>query len=65
MRFSTRPIEGQRSNADDAGMSSKVTVCETCGEPVDPNTVVVIPTSAGDTVVRHRRCHMLELLERA
>jgi hypothetical protein len=45
--------------------SSKEPVCETCGEPVDPNTVVVIPTSAGDTIVRHRRCHMLELLERA
>jgi hypothetical protein len=45
--------------------SSKESVCETCGQPVDANTVVVIPTSAGDTIVRHRRCHMLELLERA
>jgi predicted RNA-binding Zn-ribbon protein involved in translation (DUF1610 family) len=45
--------------------SEKEPVCETCGQPVDPSSVVVIPTSASDTIVRHRRCHMLELLERA
>jgi hypothetical protein len=59
-------LKSGRSDADDAGMSSsKESVCETCGEPVDPTTVVVIPTTAGDAIVRHRRCHMLELLERA
>jgi hypothetical protein len=60
------PLQGGRFGADDGGMSSsKETVCETCGEPVDSSTMVVIPTNAGDTIVRHRRCHMLELLERA
>ena len=58
-------LKSRRFDADDAGMSSKEPVCETCGQPVDPTTVVVIPTTAGDTIVRHRRCHMLELLERA
>ena len=59
-------LKGGRFDADDGGMSSiKEPVCETCGQPVDASTVVVIPTSAGDTIVRHRRCHMLELLERA
>jgi hypothetical protein len=59
-------LQSGRFGADDAGMSScKEPVCETCGQPVDPTTVVVIPTGAGDTIVRHRRCHMLELLERA
>ncbi len=59
-------MQSQRSDADDAGMSSsEESVCETCGRPVDATTVVVIPTSAGHTIVRHRRCHMLELLERA
>jgi hypothetical protein len=48
------------------GMSTeKETVCESCGQPVDPSTTVVIPSGTGGEIVRHRRCHMLELLERA
>ena len=45
-------------------------VCEICGQPVDPTgeaepMVVVIMTSQGQEFVRHERCHMLELFERA
>ena len=56
-----------RLGADDAGISiEQETVCESCGQLVaDPSTLVVIPTSDGQKIVRHRRCHMLELLDRA
>jgi hypothetical protein len=45
-------------------------VCEICGQPVDGTgdakpMVVVIMTSQGQEFVRHRRCHMLDLVERA
>jgi hypothetical protein len=45
--------------------SDKATVCESRGQPLDAENGVVISTSAGQEIVRHRRCHMLELLERA
>jgi len=46
------------------------TVCEVCDRPVEGTsdakpTVVVIMTSQGQEFVRHRRCHMQELLDRA
>ena len=45
-------------------------VCEICGRPVHgisdaKPTVVVIMTSQDQEFVRHRRCHMQELLDRA
>jgi hypothetical protein len=41
-------------------------VCESCGEPLDDaEMMVVIQTGTSQEIARHRRCHMLELLERA
>jgi hypothetical protein len=41
-------------------------VCESCGQPLDEaRTTVVIQSGDGQLIARHRRCHMLELLERA
>jgi len=42
------------------------TFCERCRQPLeDAKTMVVIRTSDGEAVARHRRCHMIWLLERA
>jgi hypothetical protein len=42
------------------------TICERCREPVDDaKMMVVIQTSDGEAIARHRHCHMLELLDRA
>jgi predicted RNA-binding Zn-ribbon protein involved in translation (DUF1610 family) len=41
-------------------------VCESCGQAIDDaKSMVVIMASQGQELVRHRRCRMLELLERA
>ena len=40
-------------------------ICDSCGRPVDAATIVLLFTRDGHKLVRHRRCHMLELLERA
>ena len=52
--------------ADNPGMATKKeSACESCGQPVDLETIVVVYTRDGHKLVRHRRCHMLDLLERA
>jgi hypothetical protein len=58
-------LQARRFGADDGGMDTKGTVCDTCGRPVDTVTIVVLFTRDGHKLVRHRRCHLLELLERA
>jgi hypothetical protein len=59
-------LQGQRLSADNPGMATtKDTACESCGQLVDLETIVVLYTRDGHKLVRHRRCHMLELLERA
>ena len=64
-------LQGDPFAADDDGMSTEQeTVCEICGRPVHgisdaKPTVVVIMTSQDQEFVRHRRCHMQELLDRA
>jgi hypothetical protein len=63
-------LEKNASRADDRGVSTgEESVCEICGQPVDDTgdvkSMVVIMTSQGQEFVRHKRCHMLDLLERA
>lgn len=51
--------------ADDRGMGEE-RVCEICGQPLDDaKSMIVIMASQGQEFVRHRRCHMLELLKQA
>ncbi len=63
------PLQPRAAPADDTGVSSQpepTTICESCGQPLDDATMmVIIKTSTGQEIARHRRCHMLELLERA
>ncbi|MFL5332634.1 MAG: hypothetical protein ACJ8H8_05545 [Geminicoccaceae bacterium] len=41
------------------------TVCESCGQPLnEAKATVVIQAGDGQLIGRHRRCHMLELLDR-
>jgi hypothetical protein len=59
-------LQGQLFGADDPSMATKKeTACESCGQPVDLETIVVLYTRDGHKLVRHRHCHMLDLLERA
>jgi hypothetical protein len=63
-------LQSHASCADDSGVSThEDPVCEICGQPVgnggDVESMVVIMTSQGQEFVRHQRCHMLELLDRA
>ena len=46
-------------------MTTPITVCDRCREPLDDKTTVVIQMSTGQEIARHRRCHMLWLLDRA
>jgi len=46
-------------------VSNEETPCDSCGKPLDADTVVVIVHADGSKIVRHRECQMLELLERA
>jgi hypothetical protein len=46
-------------------MATDDPVCDCCGKPLDDKTAAVILTHEGRQVARHRRCHMLDLLERA
>jgi len=46
-------------------MTSPITVCDCCREPVDEKTAIVISTPDGRQIARHRRCHILWLLDRA
>jgi hypothetical protein len=52
---------------DDNGMSTREErVCEICGQPLDDGkSMVVVMATQGQEFVRHRRCHMLDLLKRA
>src|SRR5690348_3139838 len=71
VRIGRSALHGDRFDADADGMSTgQETVCEVCDRPDEGTsdakpTVVVIMTSQGQEFVRHRRCHMQELLDRA
>jgi hypothetical protein len=64
-------LQNHASQADKSGVCTREDpVCEICGQPVGGTggarpMIVVIMTSQDQEFIRHRRCHMLELLERA
>jgi hypothetical protein len=46
-------------------MTAPNPVCDCCCEPLEDETAIVITTPDGRQITRHRRCHMLDLLDRA
>jgi hypothetical protein len=46
-------------------MNTQEPVCDCCGKSLDDEAAVVILTHEGRQIPRHRRCHMLDLLDRA
>ena len=51
--------------ADDRGMITQQPVCECCGRPLDEDDTILVVARDGTELPRHRKCHILELLERA
>lgn len=46
-------------------MITQQPVCECCGRPLDEDDTIIIVAASGEQFGRHRKCHILELLERA
>jgi hypothetical protein len=46
-------------------MTTQNPVCDCCGKPLDDKTALVVLPTEGRQIARHRRCHILDLLERA
>jgi hypothetical protein len=46
-------------------MITQQPVCECCGRPLDQDDTILVVTRDGTELPRHRKCHILELLERA
>jgi hypothetical protein len=68
LRPAQRALQHEPADApDDNGMSTREErVCEICGQPLDDGkSMVVVMVTQGQEFVRHRRCHMLDLLKRA
>jgi hypothetical protein len=51
--------------ADDGGMITQQPLCECCGGPLDADDTIIVLTRDGAELARHRKWHILELLERA
>ena len=46
-------------------MITQQPVCECCGRPLAQDDTILVVTRDGKEFPRHRKCHILELLERA
>jgi hypothetical protein len=46
-------------------MTTKQLECECCGLPLEEADTILVVTHDGKELPRHRKCHILELLERA